>query len=77
MTMALLEAVPIVQTAFAQESGATHAGIALDSMTSEFCHALHHAGFKVFVYTVDTPQQINLARKLVVDGIISTFPDRL
>jgi glycerophosphoryl diester phosphodiesterase len=77
MTMALIEAVPIVQTAFAQESGATHAGIALDSLTSEFCNALHHAGLTVFAYTADTTQQIHFAKKLGVDGIISNFPDRL
>ena len=77
MTMALLGAVPIVQTAFAQDSGATHAGIALDSMTSEFGNTLHRAGFKIFVYTADTTQQIDLAKKLGVDGIISNFPERI
>ena len=77
MTMALIEAVPIVQTAFAEDSGATHAGIALDSMTLEFGDVLHHAGFKVFVYTADTTQQIKLAKELGVDGIISNFPERI
>lgn len=77
MTMALLEAVPIVQTAFALNSEATHAGIALDSMTSEFGDSLHHAGFKIFVYTADTSQQIHLAKELGVDGIISNFPERI
>jgi glycerophosphoryl diester phosphodiesterase len=66
-----------VQTAFAEDSGATHAGIALDSMTLEFGDVLHHAGFKVFVYTADTTQQIKLAKELGVDGIISNFPERI
>jgi glycerophosphoryl diester phosphodiesterase len=77
MTMALLEAVPIVQTAFAQESGATHAGIALDSMTAGFSDALHYAGFEVFIYTADTTQQIDLAKGFGVDGIVSNFPERI
>jgi glycerophosphoryl diester phosphodiesterase len=77
MTMALLEGVPVAQTAFAQEAGATHAGISLDSMTAEFGAALHRVGLKVFLYTVDTGWQIDLARKLDADGIISNFPERI
>jgi glycerophosphoryl diester phosphodiesterase len=77
MTMALMEAVPITRTAFAQEARATHAGIALDSMTGAFGEALHQAGLRVFLYTADTNEQIGLARALGADGIISNFPERI
>ncbi len=77
MTMALLEAVPISRTAFAQEAKATYAGIALDSMTTEFGEALHRAGLRIFLYTADTNEQIGLARALRADGIISNFPERI
>ena len=77
MTMALMEAVPITRTAFAQEARATHAGIALDSMTSEFGEALHRAGLLIFLYTADTSEQIDLAKALGADGIISNFPERI
>jgi glycerophosphoryl diester phosphodiesterase len=77
MTMALMEAVPVTRTAFAQEARATHAGIALDSMTSEFGEALHQAGLPVFLYTADTKEQIGLAKALGADGIISNFPERI
>ena len=77
MTMALMEAVPITRTAFAQEARATHAGIALDSMTGEFGEALHQSGLRVFLYTADTDEQIGLARTLGADGIISNFPERI
>lgn len=77
MTMTLMEAVPISRTAFAQEARATHAGIALDSMTGEFGEALHQAGLYLFLYTADTNEQIGLARALGADGIISNFPERI
>jgi glycerophosphoryl diester phosphodiesterase len=34
-------------------------------------------GFKVFPWTVNTEEDINLVKKLNVDGIISDFPDRI
>ena len=77
LTMALLEAVPIARAAFALDAGATHAGIALDTMTSEFGEALHEAGLQVFLYTADSPEQIGLAKELGADGIISNFPERI
>jgi glycerophosphoryl diester phosphodiesterase len=77
MTMALMESVPITRTAFAREARATHAGIALDSMTSEFGEALHRAGLRILLYTADTQQEISLAEALGADGIISNFPERI
>ena len=77
MTMALMEAVPITKTAFAREAKATHAGIALDSMTNEFGERLHEAGLQVFLYTADSVEQIGLARELGADGIISNYPERI
>lgn len=77
LTMALLEGVPIARTSFAQDAGATHVGVSLDSMTREFGESLHQAGIDVFVYTADTAEQISLAKELGADGIISNFPDRI
>jgi glycerophosphoryl diester phosphodiesterase len=77
MTMALMEGVPISKTAFAREARVTHAGIALDSMTAEFCEALHGDGLVVFLYTADTEEQISVAAALGADGIISNFPERI
>lgn len=77
LTMALLEGVPVLPTAFALDSNATQVGVALDSATAQFVDALHEAELPVFVYTADTAQQIRSAVELGVDGIISNFPDRL
>lgn len=77
MTMALIEAVPVNMTAFAQDAKVTHAGTALDSTTADFVRGLHLAHFQVFVYTADTLDQINQAKALNVEGIISNFPERI
>jgi glycerophosphoryl diester phosphodiesterase len=76
-TIALLEGVPISPSAFALEARATHAGVGIECLSFEFVRALHEAGLRVFVYTVDLPEQIAFARACGVDGIISNYPDRL
>jgi glycerophosphoryl diester phosphodiesterase len=76
-TIALLEAVPVSLTAFAIEAQATHAGVAFQSLEPDFVRALKDAGLAVFTYTVDEPREIEYARSLGVDGLISNFPDRL
>jgi len=76
-TIALLEGVPVRAAAFALDAQATHAGISIESATPAFVQQLHQAGLRVFVYTVDDPQQIAFARSCGVDGIISNYPDRL
>lgn len=75
--IALLEGVPVRQAAFALDAEATHAGVSIECLTAAFVQTLHEAGLQVFVYTVDDPRQIALARACGVDGIISNYPDRL
>jgi glycerophosphoryl diester phosphodiesterase len=76
-TLALLEGVPVHPTAFAIDANATHAGLALDSVTPANVQALQAHGIKVFVYTVDEPEDIDRLKRLGVDGIISNFPERI
>lgn len=76
-TIALLEGVPVSRTAFATDAKATHAGLAIDSLYEPFVRELHEAGFRVFTYTADKPEQIAYAKACHVDGIISNYPDRL
>lgn len=77
LTIALLEGVPVDATAFALQAQATYAGIGMDSVSGDFVRALHDAGVGVLAWTADEPEDIALARKAGVDGIISNFPDRL
>jgi glycerophosphoryl diester phosphodiesterase len=76
-TMALMEAVPLHPTAFATEAKATHVGLSFECLSASFVQALHGAGLQVFTYTVNDPTDIERARVLGVDGIISDFPDRI
>ncbi|MGP0591904.1 glycerophosphodiester phosphodiesterase [Nitrospira sp. T9] len=76
-TLALIEDVPIPYTAFATAAQATHVGVALDAVTLSLVEAFQEQGIKVFVYTVDEPDDIARMKRLGVDGIISNFPDRI
>ncbi|PRX52417.1 glycerophosphoryl diester phosphodiesterase [Salegentibacter salegens] len=49
----------------------------LGIITRDNVKASHEAGFKVNVWTVNEPQDIERMREFGVDGIISDFPDRL
>jgi glycerophosphoryl diester phosphodiesterase len=45
-------------------------------VTAENVQAIHEAGFKVFTYTVNEPEDIALMREYKVDGIFCNYPDR-
>ena len=75
--MALLKGVPIRPTAFAVDAKVSHVGLALGSITQTFVNALRSEGFRVFVYTVNDPFDIQWVKSLGVDGIISDFPERI
>lgn len=76
-TMALIEAVPINRTAFATDAQATHAGVVFETLTTSFLKALHDRSLRVFTYTVNEPADIQTAKAMGVDGIISDYPERL
>lgn len=76
-TLALIEAIPVNRTAFAQDAQATHAGVAFETLTPSFLNALHDRSLRVFVYTVNEPADIQTAKTMGVDGIISDYPERL
>ena len=76
-TLALLEGVPVRPTAFAEDARATHVGLAVDSITEPFVHALRSAGLAVFGYTVNHSADIAWMKSMRLEGIISDFPDRL
>jgi len=48
----------------------------LSFITSELVDNAHSKGFKVFVYTVDHPDDIHLLNKIGVDGIFTNYPDK-
>ena len=46
-------------------------------LNSENVNLLHANGFKIFAWTVNTPEDLIFVKSLNVDGIISDFPDRI
>ena len=76
-TLTLLEGVPVAGAQFALDAHATHVGLGFDSATGPFVRALQSHRLAVFVYTVNDPRDVERARGLGVDGIISDYPDRL
>jgi glycerophosphoryl diester phosphodiesterase len=50
---------------------------ALRFVTARFVDDAHRRGYKVFVYTVNSPADVARMRKIGVDGIFTDFPDRV
>ena len=76
-TIALLEGTPVKMAAFALDAKATHAGLSIHSLSRCFVEQLHNSGIRVFVWTVDEPEEIAFAKDCGVDGLISNYPDRV
>ncbi|HEX4758603.1 MAG TPA: glycerophosphodiester phosphodiesterase family protein [Terracidiphilus sp.] len=76
-TMALMECVPVSGAEFALEASATLVGLCHESATTGFIAALHDAGLKVLLYTVNEPNLIRRAIDLGADGVISDYPERI
>jgi glycerophosphoryl diester phosphodiesterase len=49
----------------------------LDFVTSELVSSVQQQNLQVWVYTVNHPEDINLMRKLQVDGIFTNYPERV
>lgn len=50
---------------------------ALNSVTRQWLQAAHAMGLKVFVYTVNQPEELSRMCELGVDGVFTNFPDRV
>ncbi len=46
-------------------------------INQECCEIIRSSGFKIYTWTVNTPEDLIFVKSLPVDGIISDFPDRI
>jgi len=76
-TMALFKKLPRNPVQSALEAKAAQAGLRHDTATKLLVEACHNADLRVFVYTVNKPEDIKRVRSFGVDGIVSDFPDRI
>lgn len=72
---ALIASLPQDYAAFGTALGADSINVDVDFVNQALVDDAHGRGLKVFVYTVDQPEDIRAMAALGVDGIFSNYPD--
>lgn len=67
-----LDAIPI-----AKELNAVAINPYFKKLNLEVAKEIHDAGFKIYTWTVNEPQDIEAMKEIGVDGIITNFPERV
>jgi len=73
----LVAGIPLGYAAFAQAMGAFSVHTCLDFIDSEFVKDARRRNLKLFVYTVNHPEDIARMQDLGVDGVFTDFPERV
>lgn len=76
-TGALIEGIPVSLAQVAVDAGAQALCPYVGSMNQALIDDAHKHGLKVFTWTANKPRDIERARALGVDGIMSDYPERL
>ena len=76
-TCALFAGIPVSLSEIALEAGAWAINPNIYHMDQSLVDDAHRRGLKVITWTANTVHEIEKARALGVDGIISNYPDRL
>ena len=72
----LVEGVPLDLAACGEQLGAYSIHLDINFITQEMVSDAKHRGLKVYVFTVDRPEDIAWMQQLGVDGIFTNYPDR-
>ncbi|MGA1794784.1 MAG: glycerophosphodiester phosphodiesterase [bacterium] len=72
---ALISSIPRDGAGFAEDMEAYSVHVKLKSVTKEFVEDAHQRGLKVFVFTVNAPDDIGRMRAIGVDGVFTDFPE--
>jgi glycerophosphoryl diester phosphodiesterase len=73
----LLDGIPENFKKTAEELRAYSINQRISFVNRDFVMDAHSHGFRVFVYTVNTPRDIKRMKKLGVDGVFTDYPDRV
>ncbi|MBY5992284.1 glycerophosphodiester phosphodiesterase [Ferrimonas balearica] len=73
---ALTASLPQDYAAFGSALGAHSVNVDVDFVDAALVADAHRRGLKVYVYTVDQPEDMKAMRALGVDGIFTNHPDR-
>jgi len=75
-TAALIACCPINYAEFCQQLKVSMVNLSIECLNPEIINDAHRRGLKVWVYTVDHPDQIKQCLDFQVDGIFTNFPLR-
>jgi glycerophosphoryl diester phosphodiesterase len=76
-TCALIAGIPVSLAEIAADAGAWAINPCINHINQSLVDDAHKRGLKVLTWTANTPHDINKARSLAVDGIVSNFPDTI
>ncbi|NNG09311.1 MAG: glycerophosphodiester phosphodiesterase, partial [Arenibacter sp.] len=68
---------PLQALDIAKELGAVAINPSYKDLTLENTHEIKNAGYKIYPWTVNKPEDIKKIAQLGVDGIITNFPERV
>jgi glycerophosphoryl diester phosphodiesterase len=74
---AMMVGLPVDDAAFAESLGAYSVHLSLEFIDSRFVEDAHARGLRVFVFTVDLPEDIEKMRDLGVEGVFTNYPERV
>ena len=74
---ALVKGIPVDDAKFAEDLGAFSVHPSLEFVDQHFVDDAHKRGMKVYVYTVDHPEDLVRMQKIGVDGVFTGFPERV
>ena len=73
----LFVGLPVDNAAFATRLGAYSVHPSIEFIDREFVSDAHKRDLRVYVFTVDNPDQIDRMRKMGVDGVFTNYPERV
>ena len=74
---AMMVGLPMDDAAFAESLGAYSVQLSIEFIDRRFVKDAHARNLRVFVFTVDHPEDINKMRELGVDGVFTNYPERV
>jgi glycerophosphoryl diester phosphodiesterase len=74
---AMIVGLPIDDAIFAQSLGAYSVHLSIEFIDRRFVKDAHNRDLRVFVFTVDHPEDIKKMEELGVDGVFTNYPERV
>jgi len=74
---AMMVGLPVNDAVFAESLGAYSVHLSLEFIDRRFVDDAHSRGFRVFVFTVNHPDDIIKMGELGVDGVFTNYPERV